>query len=102
ALVLAELGDRVDLVPLVVRQADRDFVDDTLVKDRLDVLELAEDRPWQGRPGHPVVEEADHLEPELAMGDELLRERLAAWAGANDEDEATVVARRPIAPKEHA
>src|SRR4029079_1905245 len=92
----------VDLVPLVVGQADRDLVDDALVEDRLDLLEPAEDRPWQGRPGDTVVEEADDLHPELSMGDQLLRERLAPWARADDEDEAAVVAGPPVAAGEDA
>ena len=93
ALLLAELRDRVDQVPLRERQADRDLVDDPLVEDVLEVVEGAE--VAASRPGRSNASESSRkptTRAELAVVLELGGERLAARAGAEDEDEAQVLA----------
>jgi len=98
----AILADRVDLVPLAEGQADDDLVDDRLVEDRLDGSERAEEAPAARQVVRLVVEEAGHLEAELAMVLELGSERLAARPGAGDEDEADVLAGTPQAAEGQA
>ena len=95
ALLLGQVGDRVDEAPLAERQADRDLVDDALVEQRLDVLEAAQDGPSSPCADRRlVVDEADDSQPELAVGLDLRGERLASWTGAGDEDEPGVAALR--------
>ena len=68
------VGDRLDRVPVLGTEADRDLVDDALVEDREEVLDGAQQRPARRQVVGLVAEEADHVEPELGVVLQLRRE----------------------------
>ncbi len=92
ALVLAQVGDRVDLVPLAERKADGDLVDDVVVQEALDLVERPEVLPAAWQVPALVVEEAANPQSEFAVVLQFGRERLGPRAGADHQDVAQVVA----------
>src|SRR5205085_8344217 len=94
ALLLAEFRNRVDPMPLRKGKADRDFIDDALVKDLLEIIDASEELigPQAVRVAVVVIKEPQDMESECSMRFELLGKGASTIAGSNDHDVTCVVA----------